>query len=75
MCDIKTINGVKYISDADCNKVLYPKVKIKARGKVMSKAKLCDLDRDQMIKINGSMFYPLNTEHVDECYHNTKIVK
>ncbi len=73
ICDIKTIGGVKYISDADCNRVLYPKTKIKARGKVMSKAKLADLDRSQMIKVNGSMFYPVNTELFDDCYHNNKI--
>ena len=72
MCDLKKFNDVMYISDADCNRVLYPKTKRLSRGKSMSKEKLADLDRNKMIKINGVMFYPVNTEHFDKCLHNDK---
>jgi hypothetical protein len=75
MCDIKTINGVMYISDADVNRVLYPKTKRLTRGKSLSKDKLCDLERNVMIKIGGVMYYPLETKYVDNCYHNNVIVK
>ncbi len=74
ICDIKTINNIKYISDADNNRVLYPKTKITSRGKTMSKSKLCDTDRNKMIKIGGIMFYPLNTQHIDDCHLNNKIL-
>lgn len=70
MCDVKTINNVMYISDADCNRILYPKTKSISRGKVMSKAKLVNIDRDLMIKINEVMYYPLNKQYIDSCYHN-----
>jgi hypothetical protein len=74
ICDIKTINNVLYISDADCNRVLYPKTRSASRGKRMGKNKLADLDRDKMVKINGIMFYPLETKHIDDCYHNQILV-
>jgi hypothetical protein len=70
ICDIKTINNTMYISDADCNRVLYPKTRAASRGKRMSKEKLVDLERGSMIKIGGVMFYPLDTKHIDECYGN-----
>jgi hypothetical protein len=74
ICDIKTINNVLYISDADCNRVLYPKTRSASRGKRMGKDKLVDLERGSMIKLNGIMFYPLDTKHIDECYHNQNLV-
>ena len=70
MCDIKDHNDILYISDADCNRVLYPKTKRLTRGKAMSKEALCDLERTSMITINGVMFYPLDVKHIDDCYHN-----
>jgi hypothetical protein len=70
MCDIKDHNDILYISDADANRVLYPKTKRSTRGKAMSKSKLCDLERTSMITINGVMFYPLDVKHIDDCYHN-----
>jgi hypothetical protein len=73
ICDIKTINNVLYISDADCNRVLYPKTRTASRGKSMGKNKLADLDRNKMVKINGIMFYPLNAQHIDDCIGNQKL--
>jgi hypothetical protein len=71
MCDIKDHNDILYISDADCNRVLYPKTKRLSRGKKLTKESLCNTEeRKKMIKINGVMFYPLDTKHVDDCYHN-----
>ena len=67
MCDIKTINNTTYISDVDVNRILYPKVNRKSRGKSMSKDKICDLD--SMIKINGTMYYVLLID-IDDCYFN-----
>ena len=74
ICDIKTVNDIMYISDADCNRVLYPKTRSVSRGKRLSKDKLCDMDRNAMIKINGIMFYPLNTDHIDDCYGNNNVI-
>jgi hypothetical protein len=71
MCDIKTINGVMYISDTDANRVLYPKTKRLSRGKSLSKESLCNTeDRNKMVKIGGVMYYPLDEKHIDDCYHN-----
>jgi hypothetical protein len=75
ICDIKTINNTMYISDADCNRVLYPKTRTASKGKRMGKDKLVDLDRNAMVKLNGIMYYPLNTAHIDECYGNKQILK
>jgi len=75
MCDIKTINNKMYISDADTNRVLYPKTKTISRGKVISKDKLCNTDRNQMIKVNGIMFYPVNTALFDDCVHNQNVLR
>lgn len=72
ICDVKTINNTLYISDADCNRVLYPKTRTASRGKRMGKDKLVDLDRNKMVKLNGIMFYPLNESHIDECVGNQK---
>jgi len=74
ICDIKTINNTMYISDADCNRVLYPKIKTASRGKTMSKEKLVDLERGSMVKIGGVMFYPLDTRHIDKCFGNDKLL-
>jgi hypothetical protein len=41
----------------------------------MGKDKLVDLDRNAMVKLNGIMYYPLNTSHIDECYGNEQILK
>ena len=71
MCDVKQINGVTYISDVDVNRILYPKVKRKSRGKSMSKDKICDLT--SMIKINGTMYYVLLID-IDDCYFNNVMV-
>ncbi len=73
ICDLKIINNVLYISDADCNRVLYPKTRSLSRGKSMGKNKLADLDRNKMIKLNGIMFYPLDTKHIDDCIGNQKL--
>jgi hypothetical protein len=73
ICDTKKINNTLYISDADCNRILYPKTRTASRGKRMSKEKLVDLERGSMIKINGIMYYPLNTEHIDDCYGNQNL--
>jgi hypothetical protein len=73
ICDLKIINNVLYISDADCNRVLYPKTRSLSRGKRMGKDKLADLDRDKMVKLNGIMFYPLNYDHIDKCLGNQKL--
>ena len=73
MCNIKVINDKLYISDADCNRVLYPKTRSVQRGKRMSKSKLCNLDRDKMVKLNGVMYYPLNIAHIDDCVHNNNL--
>jgi hypothetical protein len=72
ICDIKTINNVMYISDTDANRILYPKTRTASRGKRLSKDKLCNMDRNAMVKLNGIMFYPLNTDHIDVCYGNQK---
>ena len=74
LCDLKLHNDTLYISDADTNRVLYPKTKRSTRGKKLSKDNLCDLERNAMIMINGVMFYPLDLKHVDDCYHNNVIV-
>ena len=74
ICDTKKINNTLYISDADCNRILYPKTRTMSRGKRMSKEKLVDLERNSMIKINGIMYYPLNTEHIDDCYGNQNLI-
>ena len=63
-----------YISDADVNRILYPKTKRLSRGKSMSKEKLVDLDRNEMIKINGIMFFPISAEHFDDCYGNMNVI-
>ena len=73
MCDIKDHNDILYISDTDCNRVLYPKTKRSTRGKRLSKDNLCDLERKSMIVINGVMHYPLDTKHIDDCYHNNNL--
>lgn len=73
ICNIKNINNTLYISDADCNAVIYPKTKRASRGKNMSKEKLADLDIENQLKINGSLHFPLNTEHIDNCLGNQKI--
>jgi hypothetical protein len=75
ICDIKTIKNTMYISDADCNRVLYPKTRTASKGKRMGKDKLVDLDRNAMVKLNGIMYYPLNTAHIDECFGNEQILK
>jgi hypothetical protein len=74
MCDVKMINNVMYISDTDVNRVLYPKTKRLSRGKRLSKEKLCNTERNMMIKLNGVMFYPLDEKHIDECYHNQNVI-
>jgi hypothetical protein len=74
LVNIKTINNIMYISDADINRILYPKTRTASRGKRLSKDRLCDLERNAMIKINGIMFYPLNTDHIDNCYLNNKML-
>lgn len=75
MCDIKTINGVMYISDTDANRVLYPKTKRLTRGKSLSKESLCDIDdRNKMIKIGGVMYFPLDEKHIDQCFHNQNVI-
>jgi hypothetical protein len=66
MVDIKTFNGVTYISDVDCNRIINRKQRT-TRGKTMSKEKLVDLER--MIKISGMMYYPLMID-IDDCYYN-----
>ena len=75
ICDIKTINNTMYISDADCNRVLYPKTRTASKGKRMGKDKLVDLDRNAMVKLNGIMYYPLNVKCIDQCFGNEQILK
>ena len=72
MCNIKTINNTSYISDADCNRVLYPVTRSISRGKRASKEKLVDITNS--LKINGILFYELNTQYIDDCYHNNNIL-
>lgn len=67
ICDIKTISETTYISDVDVNRIMYPKNKRKSRGKQISKEKIADLDK--MIKINGTMYFPLLID-IDDCYYN-----
>ena len=74
ICDVKKLNGKMYISDADVNRILYPKTKMISRGKRMSKEKLVNLDRNEMIKINGIMFFPISAEHFDDCYGNMNVI-
>ena len=74
MCDIKVISDTMYISDADCNRVLYPKKKRLTRGKSMSKEALCDLERNAMLKIGSVMYFPLDEKHIDDCFHNMNVI-
>ena len=66
MVDIKTFNGVTYISDVDVNRIINRKQRT-TRGKTMSKEKLVDLER--MIKIGSMMYFPLMID-IDDCYYN-----
>lgn len=45
MCELKTFNGVSYISDVDCNRIINRKQRTK-RGKTQSKEKLVDVEKN-----------------------------
>jgi len=66
MCELKTFNGVSYISDVDVNRIINQKTRTK-RGKTVSKEKLVDVEK--MIKIQGMMWFPLTID-IDDCYFN-----
>ena len=70
MCELKTFNGVSYISDVDCNRIINRKQRIK-RGKTQSKEKLVDVEK--MIKINNMMWFPLIID-IDDCYYNNQML-
>jgi len=72
-CYIKTINNVLYISDMDANRVI--NLSKSLRGRKTTKEKLCDLNRDKMVKLNGIMFYPVNTALFDDCLQNKNILE
>lgn len=71
MCELKTFNGVSYISDVDCNRIINQKTRSK-RGKTMSKEKLVDLEK--MIKIDSLMWFPLSID-IDDCYYNNVMLQ
>ena len=66
MCELKTFNGLSYISDVDVNRIINQKTRTK-RGKTVSKEKLVDVEK--MIKIQGMMWFPLTID-IDDCYFN-----
>lgn len=70
MCELKTFNGVSYISDVDVNKIINQKTRTK-RGKTVSKEKLVDVEK--MIKIQGMMWFPLTID-IDDCYFNNHML-
>jgi hypothetical protein len=72
ICNVKIVNNITYISDADCNRVLYPVTRSISRGKRASKEKLVDITNS--LKINGILFYKLNNQYIDNCYHNNAIL-
>ena len=72
MCDIKTFNGTKYISEKDIFRIVNRKVRTK-RGKAMSKEKVANYESSGL-KIKNEMYYELLLEF-DTCYHNSVIVK
>jgi len=70
MCELKTFNGVSYISDVDVNRIINQKTRTK-RGKTVSKEKLVDVEK--MIKIQGMMWFPLTID-IDDCYFNNHML-
>lgn len=70
MCDIKTFNGTKFISESDVFRIVNRKVRTK-RGKTMSKEKVCDYTK-QGLKYNNQMYYELLLDF-DVCYHNIQL--
>ena len=67
MCELKTFNGVSYISDVDVNRIINQKTRTK-RGKTVSKEKLVDVEK--MIKIQGMMWFPLTID-IDDFFFKT----
>ena len=70
MCDIKTFNGTKYISEKDVFRIINRKVRTK-RGKTMSKEKVADYE-SQGLRLNNEMYYVLLLDF-DDCYHNNML--
>ena len=70
MCELKTFNGVSYISDVDVNRIINQKTRTK-RVKTVSKEKLVDVEK--MIKINNMMWFPLTID-IDDCYFNNHML-
>jgi len=70
MCDIKTFNSIKYISEKDVFRIINRKVRTK-RGKVMSKEKVADYTTSGL-KLNNEMYYMLLLDF-DDCYHNNML--
>ena len=70
MCELKTFNGVSYISDVDVNRIINQKTRTK-RGKTVSKEKLVNVEK--MIKIQGMMWFPLTID-IDDCYFNNHML-
>jgi hypothetical protein len=70
MCDIKTLNGTKYISESDIFRIINRKVRTK-RGKVMSKEKVADYESSGL-RYNNQMYYVLLLDF-DDCYHNNML--
>jgi hypothetical protein len=70
MCDIKTFNGTKYISEKDVFRIINRKVRTK-RGKTMSKEKVADYESSGL-RLHNEMYYVLLLDF-DTCYHNNML--
>ena len=70
MCDVKTFNNTKYISEKDVFRIINRKVRTK-RGKIMSKEKVADYESSGL-RLHNTMYYVLLLDF-DDCYHNNML--
>ena len=72
MCTLKIVNNITHISEADVNRILYPKTKITTRGKKLDRDKIADF-YSTSLQFGISTFYPMVIDS-DDCYHNRKVL-